>query len=435
MTINQFVESISSYLIEKRRSFHKMPELGFTEYVTTYRIFQQLDELDFNIFVGEETLVADERYGVPTQSELDEAEVRACHNGVPQAFIEKMQGGQTGIVAVLDTGRPGPHTAMRFDIDALPIKESQDDEHLPASNGFRSTIEDCMHACGHDGHTTIGLGVAKFLHEHHDELTGRYTLLFQPAEEGGRGAKAMVAKGWLDDVDYFLSGHLGIGDQEAGVVSATSSRFLASSKLNVHFKGKSAHAGVEPNEGKNALLAAASASLHLNSIPRHKDGATRVNVGRLEAGSGRNVIADYAYMEMETRGETTELNQYMLEQAKRMIDSSGQLYDVETEVEFMGEALNGRCDAEFLELIPKANEDNRFVTGVIDTIEVGASEDVTFMMERVQDQGGKATFMIFPSSIPNGHHHPAFDFDEYSLKTAVSTFAHTIQYINEQETI
>ncbi|WP_411953975.1 amidohydrolase [Alkalibacillus sp. S2W] len=435
MDVNQFTESLTTYLQEKRRLFHQTPELGFTEYVTSYRVMEELEALDFTTYIGADALVPDERYGVPSQVEIDEAEDRAREYDVPESFLKQVKGGLTGVVAVLDTGRTGPHTAMRFDIDALPILESDEQNHLPAREGFRSKQEGRMHACGHDGHTTIGLGVAQFLHDYQNELNGRYTLFFQPAEEGGRGAKSMVAKGWLDDVDYFLSGHLGIGDQSAGHVAMTSSRFLASAKFDVHYQGKSAHAGVEPNAGKNALLAAASASLNLNAIPRHKDGATRVNVGRLDAGSGRNVIADEARMEMEIRGETTELNQYMMEQAKRILQASGDMYDVETTIDFMGEALNGVCDQEWLTILPKANEGNPFITNFLDTIELGASEDVTFMMNRVQENGGKATFMIFPSSIPHGHHHPGFDFDEYSLKTAVSTFANTIQYLNKQETM
>ncbi|SEQ63486.1 amidohydrolase [Piscibacillus halophilus] len=429
MDHSAFLKSLEGYLVEKRREFHRYPEVGFTEYVTTHRIVEELKDLDFTLTVGKDALVSEERYGVPSAEVLSEAEERAASFGVPSNLLDQMRGGNTGVVAVLDTGNPGPHVAMRFDIDALPILESDEDNHVPTKEGFKSERPGEMHACGHDGHTAIGLGVAKYLHQFKEELKGTFTLLFQPAEEGGRGAKAMVAKGWLDDVDYFLSGHLGIGEHEAGMVAATTSRFLASAKLNVHFKGKSAHAGVEPNVGRNALLAAASASLHLHNIPRHKDGATRVNVGRLVAGSGRNVIADTAFMEMETRGETTELNEYMQTEAKRIIQASGDLYNVETDIEFMGEALNGNCDPEFIDWVKKANEHNPYVKEVYDVQELGASEDVTFMMKRVQERGGKATFMVFPSPLPAGHHHPKFDVDEYSLITAVSTFINIIRFL------
>ncbi|WP_250130141.1 peptidase dimerization domain-containing protein [Jeotgalicoccus sp. WY2] len=90
------------------------------------------------------------------------------------------------------------------------------------------------------------------------------------------------------------------------------------------FTGKSAHAGVEPDAGNNSLLAA-SAALNLHAIARSGDGATRINVGTMKAGSGRNVIADTAFMEIETRGETTELNHYMYNKAKTVIQAAADM--------------------------------------------------------------------------------------------------------------
>src|SRR5699024_7278487 len=99
--------------------------------------------------------------------------------------------------------------------------------------------------------------------------------------------------------------------------------------------GKSAHAGAEPNAGKNALLAASNAAVNLNAISRHRDGATRLNVGKLEAGSGRNVIPDYAFMMCEVRGEKDELTEYMYERAEAVIKGAALMYDCDYKIRLM----------------------------------------------------------------------------------------------------
>ena len=427
-SIEQFMEEIEPYLIEQRRKRHRYPEIGFAEYVTTYELSEQLAGKGFSLFYGTELLTSDERMGVPSDQILKENEQRALEKGVPPAFLEKMKGGHTGLAAILDTGRPGPDFAYRFDIDALPIEEADSVEHVPAQQEFRSQIAGMMHACGHDGHAAIGLGLAEYLSKEKDKLRGKYTILFQPAEEGGRGAKAIVDKGWLDNVDYFMSGHVGIHDLPAGTVAATTSKFLASSKINAKFIGKSAHSGLEPNEGRNALLAAASATLHLYSIAHHKDGATRVNVGTLHAGAGRNIIAEKALMEIETRGETNKLDAYMQGNAERILQASAALYDVELELEHMGKSISTSADHDFAKIVEQACASSK-ILNIVPYLEIGASEDVTYMMERVRERGGKATFMIFASPLPAGHHHPSFDYEEQALMAGLETLIRTTDYL------
>ncbi|WP_236838840.1 amidohydrolase [Caldalkalibacillus salinus] len=423
-----FLARLRPQLTEWRRDFHQHPELGWTEYRTTYHIAQILKPLGFDITVGKDVLVSEERMGVPTEEELHTCEQRAVEEGVPEAWVEKMQGGHTGLVAQWDTGRPGPHFAFRFDIDALPILESQEDSHLPQQHGFRSRHEGEMHACGHDGHATIGLGLAHWIKRMKDELDGRFTLLFQPAEEGSRGAKAMVEKGWLDDVDYFLSGHIGIQSLPVGHVVATTSGFLATTKMNVLFHGTSAHAGFAPEQGKNALLAAAATALHLQGITRHSEGATRINVGTLEAGSGRNIIADFGKIQLETRGETTALNQYMVQEAQRIIQATARLYDVDVEIDIVGEGIGTESDQAWISVVEQACASSEHIQHVAPHIHAGGSEDVTYMMNRVQDQGGQATYMVFGTPLPAGHHHPQFDYDEDVLAVAVEALGRTVAY-------
>ncbi|UCZ52740.1 amidohydrolase [Bacillus shivajii] len=426
---NHFFTKIKSELKSLRRKLHQYPEVGWTEYYTTYVIVEELADLGFTLTVGKDVLVSEKRMGVPEDQVLTNAEERARELGVPENYIEKMSGGHTGLVAEFDSGIEGPHVAFRFDIDALPIKEADTNDHLPASDNFTSKNFGQMHACAHDGHTTIGIGLAKWISEMKDELTGKITLLFQPAEEGSRGALSMVEKGWLDDVDHFLTGHIGIQHLQVGDIAATTTGFLATSKINVQFRGKSAHAGVEPQEGKNALLAASAAAVHLHAIPRHSNGATRINVGKMEAGSGRNIIADFGRLELETRGETTELNEYMANEAIRIIESVATMHDVEVEIERVGEGINVECDPEWIDVVENACHESESITRVIPKASLGGSEDATYMIRRVQECGGKATYMLFGTPLPAGHHHPKFDYDEDVLGIGVETYARLLWHL------
>lgn len=428
---DQFIAAINDKLIHWRRQLHQIPEVGWCEYQTTSYIFEQLKETAFDVYVGKEIHSLNGRYGLPTIVEEDKFAALATASGVQKSLIEQMKGGFTGVVAQLKTGRPGKHFAFRFDIDALPLEESNTDQHLPHQKHFHSNHDGVMHACAHDGHAAIGLGLAAFLNEHKDELNGTYTMIFQPAEEGGRGAKSIVEKGWLKNVDYFLSGHIGIHSHKIGQIAATTSHILATTKLNVTFTGLSAHAGVEPHKGKNALLAAATATVHLYTIAPHASGDTRINVGKLEGGRGRNIVADHAQMEIETRGETDTENQYMLTQARRIIEAAAKMNDVDVKMEVVGEAHSTEVDNDFFEKFKKATESSRYVQQVVPSTSLNGSEDVTYMMNEVRKNGGKATYMNFGTPLKGGHHQRDFDFDEKVLAVAVNSLCCFI--IQEQE--
>lgn len=427
--IEEFLEEQRTELEGWRRSLHRYPEPGWTEYRTSYLLAEELNGLGFELHVGKAALESSERIGVPDRDTLSRHEQEASEAGVLKSWIEQVQGGHTGLVARWDTGNPGPHTALRFDIDALPIQESDSENHLPASEGFRSERAGFMHACGHDGHAAIGVGVARLIQRFANNLSGRFTLLFQPAEEGVRGAGSMVAKGWLENVDYFLCGHLGVNLPELGAVAATTAGFLSTTKMDVEFFGRSAHAGGEPEEGKNALLAAAAAAVHLQGIPRHSAGATRVNVGKLEAGTNRNIVPDHAKLELETRGDSGKLNSYMEGEARRIIEASAQLQGVEACIEVVGKATGAACDEEFVGLLEEACSGTRFVEQIVTEARLGGSEDATLMMERVRQVGGKSTYMLFGTPTAGGHHNPSFDFQEEALTVAVEALGRTVGLI------
>lgn len=138
------------------------------------------------------------------------------------------------------------------------------------------------------------------------DLSGVIKIIFQPAEEGVRGAQSIAESGILDDVDWFLSGHLGMG-WKTGELLALTNGFLSTTKIDAVITGLSSHAGASPQDGHNAILAACSATLAMHTACQDSRGAARLNVGTISGGTGRNVVADRAVLQLETRGETTEI--------------------------------------------------------------------------------------------------------------------------------
>ncbi|WP_347941411.1 amidohydrolase [Peribacillus simplex] len=401
-------------IISLRRDLHQHPEVGFTEFRTASKVVEALTSLKYNVIFGKDALDGDSRRGVPPIEVLEETFNRALQDGANPKILQEMEGGYTAVIGILKGKTDGPTVAFRFDMDALPVTESTDSDHFPQINGFRSKYEGNMHACAHDGHTAIGLGLAEKLAD--GNFAGTVKLIFQPAEEGVRGAYSMVQKGILNDVDYLYCLHLGT-DVPLGEFHGGSSGFLASTKMAAHFHGVSSHAGASPEKGKNALLGAATALLNIHAIPRFSSGSTRINVGILNGGTAANIIPAHAKMVIETRSVSEETNSEVEQRVRNIVAHSAGMHELEHEIEIIGQAITIRCDQELVEL---AMEEARNVDG-FSTIKAcresgsAGSEDASFMIRRVQDIGGKGTYMIIGTDIPAPHHHPKFDIQEEVL--------------------
>ena len=207
------VQAISPYTSTLRRDFHQYPELGFQEFQTAEKIIQELSQWE----------------GFSIQSGIAE----------------------TGIVATLTGSKPGKKLLVRFDMDALPVREE-------TGAAYSSQNEGVMHACGHDGHMAIGLTVARLLSESHQDLRGQVILLFQPAEEGLGGALRMIEEGVLEKIqpDIALGIHLWnekplgwLGISEGPVMSA-------SETFQVKIRGKGGHGGI-PHKAVDPIVASA----------------------------------------------------------------------------------------------------------------------------------------------------------------------------------
>ncbi len=418
--------SNDSPVIALRRDMHRHPELGFLEYRTASRAASRLSGLGWKVAVGPDVMRADAMLGAPSEADVAAAQAAALANGADPAWIARMPGGQTGVVAELSRGE-GPVLALRFDMDALPVAETEADSHRPNA-GWRSSSPGRMHACGHDGHTAIGLALAEQLAHPAAGWRGTLQLIFQPAEEGGRGAWPMVQSGLLDDVDWFFCGHLGCF-LPSGEIAAEATGFLYSTKIDVTFHGRAAHAAMGPQDGRNALLAGATAALGLYGISRHGEERTLVNVGRMTAGSGRNIIADRCEMMIEVRGGSAASLAFMEQRAQAVLEGAAAMHGCTFETRVMGKSAGIVQSPEAVALVEQVARAMPDVTRVHEGWSIGGGDDATFMMQRVQDHGGKAAYFLIGSDIPAVHHAVDFDIDEASLEQGVRLFAGLVQSV------
>ncbi|EBY2753790.1 amidohydrolase [Salmonella enterica subsp. enterica serovar Morehead] len=419
--------SVSEELRQWRRQFHQIPETGWSEFVTSATLIGILRGMGYQVLPGRAFLNTDTIPG-RYQQDVDEGLARAKALGVAPELLAEMDG-LTGCVALLDTGVAGPTTGMRFDIDCVSVDESRDSSHQPYVQGFMSRHPGCMHACGHDGHMATGLGIARWLMTHKSGLKGRFKLVFQPAEEGVRGARPVAEGGILDDVDYFFSAHLGMGCP-TGEIIVNPQEFLCTTKLDFRFYGSPAHAGVSPQGGANALAGACHCVTQLLAIPRHGEGMTRINVGTLRAGEGRNVIPSGAWLQLEVRGGSPQINSYMVQRALNTGEGIARGFNLRFEHEVMGEATDLHNDMELVDLVSRVARDEVGLSlreGIF-----GGSEDATLLVRRVQEHGGKAIYFVLGSDICAGHHEASFDFDESSLLYGVQIFTGCISVLNRR---
>lgn len=424
--ISAMAEEERDELVRIRRDFHKYPETGWLEMRTSAKIAEYLTNLGMEVLTGKEVCKEGARIGVPDQDILDCHFRQARKQGAPEMFLtEEIGQGYTGVVGVLHCGQ-GPTVALRFDIDALPMEEARDLEHRPFREGFSSQNPGMMHACGHDCHAAIGLGTAKILSELKDQLHGTVKFLFQPGEEGTKGAYAMVENGHLDGVNYFAGTHVAPDDKEDdGDITPGTYGSLATCKYNVFFHGQAAHAGGFPEEGKNAVLAAAHAAVGLSGIARHSQGISRVNVGVIRGGSNSNVVADEAMISMEVRGETDEINQYMDRRAKEICQAAAAMEECSCEMKLMGRAPSQVSSPELIERISNLvrNHLPQYRISSNPNAKNWGSEDIGFMMNRVQEQGGQAVYMRTMTKMASPQHTVRFDVDEEVLVKGAVTFS------------
>ena len=398
--LRRCVDEISTDLVEDRRRFHALAELGWRERRTTEEIAGRLSALGFSVVSG-----------------------KAFLKDVPLLGIEPgAERPETGCAAELDSGRPGPLVCIRVDIDALPIVEAPA-PHRPSAEGWAATTPGVMHACGHDGHVAIGLGLARILAPLVREGgRGCLRLLFQPAEEGVRGGRALVDAGWVRDVDLLLGFHIGFG-VPAGAVAVGVRGFLATEKLRVRLTGLAAHAGKAPERGRNALLGACHIALGLHALAQSSAPGLRVNVGRLEAGRALNIVADHAELQIELRAERSQDLRELSSRARRLVKDFAAAGELGHEIELIGEAAEWSNPAPLASWAAEIVRRSGAFDRVLEDHVFGASEDASLLARAVAGRGGQAGYFVLGAKLSADHHTPEFDFHEEVLARGVQLLA------------
>ena len=378
-------QSLFEYTQSLRRDFHMHPELGFKEVRTAGIVARELTSLGLEV-----------------------------HTGIAE----------TGIVALLEGARPGPVILARFDMDALPILEETGAAYASQNPGV-------MHACGHDGHTAIGLTVARMLHAHRQELAGTVKFIFQPAEEGLGGAEGMIAAGVLENPkpDLALALHLW-NEKPLGWLGIACGPAMAGAELfKIKVRGKGGH-GAVPHLAADPVLAAAQIVAALQSIVARNVPplqAAVVSVCTIHGGEAFNVIPQAVELAGTIRTFEPQVREKVLERFEVIVYGLAETMGCRAEVNLqrLGPAVinqpesAARIAAVARQVFPEATIDSG------DYVTMG-SEDFAFIMEKAP-----GCFFFIGSAnkekgLDAGHHHPRFDFDEGALPRGAALMASAV---------
>ncbi len=320
----------------------------------------------------------------------------------------------TGVVATLEGNAPGTTVVIRADIDALPIHEENDVE-------YRSLKDGVMHACGHDGHAAILLGVADVLTKCGNRFSGTVKLLFQHAEElYPGGAQELIAAGALEGADFALGLHLvshipvGRAGIRAGPIQASSDTFT------IEIEGKGGH-GAYPHETVDATLVCAQLVVNLQTIVSRRVNPLQpaaVSVGQIRAGTANNVIAQRATLSGTVRTFDDETRSAIRREVQRIAEHTCGLTGAQCRVEYELGYPPLVNDAEISEVMRESAVSVLGESCVHEMAPSMGADDFAYYAKEVP-----AAFMFLGSGSPGydfPHHHPRFDVDERSLEHGVA---------------
>ena len=392
MTVKPYVLAEKAYLTDLRRHFHAHPEVSLQEYETCKKIEGELDSM-----------------------------------GIPHKRI-----GETGVYGWIDGKKAGDGVtvALRADIDALAMEDLKE---VP----YHSQNAGVCHACGHDAHTATLLTAAKILKAKENEFSGQVRLFFQQAEEIGQGARQFVQAGLLDGVTRVFGAHV-TSHLDSGKISLTAGPQNASCdyfKIQIH--GKGAHVST-PQLGVDALYIASQIVVQLQTIvSRNTDPLETVvvGVGKLQAGTQYNIVAEHAVLEGTTRSFLPEVRKFTNDRVVRIAKETAALYGAEAEVEFLDFAAPLVNDAKAVEEVTAVTAEFLPREDIISDFQkaLGADDFADYL---AVTRGMYAFVGTRNSKDPHtavAHHHGLFGVDEEALLISCNVYVdYALWVLNEK---
>ena len=392
MTVKPYVLAEKAYLTDLRRHFHAHPEVSLQEYETCKKIEGELDSM-----------------------------------GIPHKRI-----GETGVYGWIDGKKAGDGVtvALRADIDALAMEDLKE---VP----YHSQNAGVCHACGHGAHTATLLTAAKILKAKENEFSGQVRLFFQQAEEIGQGARQFVQAGLLDGVTRVFGAHV-TSHLDSGKISLTAGPQNASCdyfKIQIH--GKGAHVST-PQLGVDALYIASQIVVQLQTIvSRNTDPLETVvvGVGKLQAGTQYNIVAEHAVLEGTTRSFLPEVRKFTNDRVVRIAKETAALYGAEAEVEFLDFAAPLVNDAKAVEEVTAVTAEFLPREDIISDFQkaLGADDFADYL---AVTRGMYAFVGTRNSKDPHtavAHHHGLFDVDEEALLISCNVYVdYALWVLNEK---
>ena len=290
MNIHPQVLLIKDYIISTRRDIHKHPELSFQEFRTSKLVSEQLKSFGIKV-------------------------------------IENV--GKTGVVGILEGAAAGKTIAMRADMDALPIQETND-------VSYKSIHKGVMHACGHDAHTAMLLGAAKVLSENKKNIKGRIKFIFQPAEEGYGGARYMIEDGAIENVEEIFGLHVW-NYQESGTIGIKDGPVMAAADMfTINIKGKGGH-GATPQGTVDCVVVASHLVQALQTIVSRNTNpieSTVITIGQINGGYNFNIIADSITLKGTTRAYTEKNRELIKVRMNEIISGIEKMFNASISLDY-----------------------------------------------------------------------------------------------------
>lgn len=400
--IDQRADEIEQQVIEWRRHFHENPELSNREFKTGAYIANYLKELGLDVKTG------------------------VAH---------------TGVVALLKGGKPGPVIGLRADIDALPVTERADVPFKSVVTGtYQGNEVGVMHACGHDTHIAILMGVATILTEMKDDISGTVKFIFQPAEEGAPvgeegGAELMVKEGVLKnpDVDVIFGLHINDATPVGTIRYRPEGMMASANSYSIKVKGKQSH-GSSPWFGVDPIVTSAQIINNIQTIVSRNLELTNqagvVTVGLIRGGVRNNIIPEEVYMEGTIRALDTNMRNKIFDRLKTVVTKTA-------------ESNGAEADLTINHGVPVTYNNPKLTAQMLPTLQEVAGKDNVHLINAIT---GAEDFSYFANEIPalffflgglpeggiaHGHHTPDFYVSEDGLKLGVRAMSNlVVDYMN-----